>query len=184
MAAVKTPAGEIGSIAPDFFLSATDGKQYHCADIFGPRGVVIAFICNHCPYVRSMIGRLVEDLVKLSDQGIGAAAIMPNDVERYPEDNMEKMAEFAHQHRFFFPYMIDSTQDTARDYGAVCTPDIFGYNHQRQLQYRGRIDDVGASGGTPSQREMLNAMVMIAHNGTGPHDQNPSIGCSVKWRDG
>ncbi len=183
MAKTETPSGEIGAPAPDFDLPAVDGRRYCLADVRGKNGLVMAFICNHCPYVKAVIGRLVDDLGMLAEKGIGAAAIMPNDGEYYPEDSFDNMMAFARRHRFSFPYMMDADQKTARAYGAVCTPDIFGYNGDLRLQYRGRIDDSGMGDASSAKRELLEAMTMVATTGHGPDVQVASIGCSIKWKN-
>lgn len=183
MSLLKTPQRE-NFKAPGFSLKATDGKTYSLEDIRGENGTLIMFICNHCPYVKAVIGRLVEDVEALRQKGIGAAAIMPNDTEKYPADSYENMKLFAKEHGFTFPYLIDETQSVARAYGAVCTPDIFGFNAADDLQYRGRVDSAGPDeAGPDTVRELRGAMLQIARTGTAPADQVPSMGCSIKWRD-
>jgi len=162
---------------------ATDGKSHGLADIRGAKGTVVVFICNHCPYVRATIDRIVRDLGELEADGIGAIAIMPNDVAAYPADSFDNMKAFAAQHRFGFPYAIDETQETARAYGAQCTPDFFGFNAALELQYRGRLDSAAKGPAAPgTKRELVEAMRMIAATGKGPPQQVPSIGCSIKWK--
>lgn len=185
MALTHTPKKEGGFHASDFTLKATDGKTYTLEDVAGENGTLVLFICNHCPYVKAVIGRLVEDARYLQDKGIGVAAIMPNDTEKYPADSFENMKLFAEEHGFTFPYLIDETQETARAYGAVCTPDIFGFNAEGELQYRGRVDSAGPNeAGADTVRELREAMLQIAETGAGPADQVPSMGCSIKWREG
>ena len=169
--------------AADFRLPATDGRTYTLDDVAGENGAVIVFICNHCPYVKAVIDRLVADARVLMRDGVGFAAICSNDAESYPEDTFDKMKEFAKTHDFPFPYLHDETQSVARAYGAVCTPDFFGYDRGRKLKYRGRLDEgrttpprVGA------RRELVEAMRAIAATGLAPPDQIPSIGCSIKWK--
>lgn len=183
MALLHTPALDETLTAADFALKDVSGKTLKLSDIKGEKGFVIAFICNHCPYVKAVIERMVEDFKTLQDEGIGCAAIMPNDVKTYPEDSFEHMVEFAKSHGFTFPYMIDETQGTAKAYGAVCTPDIFGFSKDGVLQYRGRLDSAGPNPAGPStRRELLDAMRRIAEIGAGPHEQVPSMGCSIKWK--
>ena len=181
---LETPCGTIGSSAPDFTLKATDNRWYRLQDIQGEKGTMIMFICNHCPYVRGVIERLVDDMTELAGSGIGIAAIMPNDTIAYPEDSFENMKHFAARHRFGFAYLLDETQEVAREYGAVCTPDFFGYNRELNLQYRGRLDSAGSMSGAAEQRrrELVEAMLQVAASGTAPAKQYPSIGCSIKWR--
>jgi peroxiredoxin len=172
-----------GMIAPEFTLPGTDGQRWTRDAIVGPHGLLVAFICNHCPYVQAIVDRLVRDARALQDAGIGVVAISSNDVSAYPEDSFDNMRAFAQKHGFSFPYLYDETQEVARDYGAVCTPDFFGFNRDLQLEYRGRLD---ASGRQPAaadaRRELLEAMTQIAATGRGPAEQTPSIGCSIKWK--
>ena len=183
MALLKTPEPASGFKAPDFKLKATDNNFYTLNDIKGPKGFVVAFICNHCPYVRAVIDRLVSDLSTLQDDGIGAAAIMPNDTDNYPDDSFDNMGIFAQEHNFSFPYLIDDTQEVAKSYDAICTPDIFGFNKDGHLEYRGRVDSAGPNqADAQTKRELLSAMQLIAETGTGPENQSASMGCSIKWR--
>ncbi len=169
--------------APDFLLPATDGKTYALADIAGEKGTVIVFICNHCPYVKAVIDRLVADARALIKQDIGFAAICSNDAATYPEDSFAEMKKFAERHRFPFPYLHDESQSVARAYDAVCTPDYFGYDSELRLKYRGRLDE-GRTSAPPAgaRRELVEAMRAIAATGLAPPDQVPSIGCSIKWK--
>ncbi len=172
----------IGWKPGDFALLGIDGKTYSLADIRGPKGTLVVFICNHCPYVKASIDRIVAEATVLRQIGIGTIAIMPNDTEAYPEDSFSNMKEFAARHGFIFPYVIDATQEVAQDYAAQCTPDFFGFNAQDELQYRGRLD---ASRMTPvanARRDLFAAMKQIAETGHGPKEQIPSIGCSIKWK--
>ncbi len=167
----------------DFSLKGTDGRTHTLADVRGKNGTLVMFICNHCPYVKGVIDRLVEDVRALSDAGIGAVAIMPNDTASYPADSFDNMKAFAKAHAFPFRYVIDETQKIARAYGAVCTPDLFGFNAEGELQYRGRVDSAGSRAPTGSEkRELREAMLQIAKTGKGPAEQIPSVGCSIKWR--
>jgi peroxiredoxin len=173
---------ELGSKAPDFRLPATDGKSYALADICGPKGTLVMFICNHCPYVRSAMDRIVRDTTELASYGVHSVAISANDAISYPDDSFENMKVFAAQYRMPFPYLYDETQGTARAYGAVCTPDFFGFNAKLELQYRGRLDEGGRNPVPGAKRELFEAMKLIAEAGQGPRDQTPSIGCSIKWK--
>lgn len=182
MALLETPKKDDRFIAPDFSLKNIDGKILSFDDVKGENGTVVAFICNHCPYVKAIINRLVDDAVVLQAADIGVVAIMPNDTAHYPEDSFENMRGFAKEHGFSFPYLIDETQEVAKAYDAVCTPDIFGFNAQGQLRYRGRLDSAGPNKvNQDTERELVNAMLRIAETGEGPEDQVPSMGCSIKW---
>ncbi|MBK1667798.1 thioredoxin family protein [Rhodovibrio sodomensis] len=182
MAAMETPVCEFGWTPADFALEGTDGKTYTLADVAGPNGLLVMFICNHCPYVRAVVDRLVDDVRQLQDAGVGAIAIMSNDTETYPDDSFENMQAFARQHGFTFPYVIDETQQVAKAYGAVCTPDFFGFNKDLELQYRGRLDESRKQAAPNAKRELLEAMTQVARTGQGPRDQIPSMGCSIKWK--
>jgi peroxiredoxin len=180
MFGTKTP---IGWKAMDFALEGIDGKTYSLADVRGPKGTLVVFICNHCPYVKASIGRIVAEAKALREVGIGTIAVMPNDTEAYPEDSFDKMKKFAAQHGFTFPYVIDSTQEVARLYDAQCTPDFFGFNAQDELQYRGRLDAARMTPKPDARRDLFEAMKEVAATGRGPKEQLPSMGCSIKWRD-
>ena len=183
MVEYTTPVCDFGWKAVDFALPGVDGNICRLADHLGKHATLVMFICNHCPYVRAVIDRIVEDVDFLRGHGVGALAIMPNDVEAYPDDSFDHMCRFAADHRFGFPYLIDQSQDIARAYGAVCTPDFFGFNADLGLQYRGRLDESGRAACPPgAKRELREAMLMIAQTGQGPQEQIPSIGCSIKWR--
>ena len=179
---VLSTTNAIGWKARDFALKGIDGKTYSLSDVRGRKGTVVVFICNHCPYVKASITRIVAEAKALGELGIGTIAIMPNDAESYPEDSFDNMKAFAAKHRFTFPYVIDETQDVARAYDAQCTPDFFGFNAQDELQYRGRLD---ASRMTPvanARRNLFEAMKQVAETGHGPVEQTPSMGCSIKWK--
>jgi peroxiredoxin len=184
MALTHTPVCEFGRAAPDFSLPDAEGKIWSLQDCRGDRATLVMFICNHCPYVKAICDALVRDVRSLAAAGVRAVGIMPNDYANYPEDAPEKMREFARAHGFTFPYLIDATQDVARAYGAVCTPDFFGYDRDLRLQYRGRLDATTPGRPAPegSPRELLEAMTLIAETGHGPELQTPSMGCSIKWR--
>ncbi len=183
MAEQMNPVCDFGWQAVDFSLPGVDGNTYRLADHVGESATLVMFICNHCPYVRTAIDRIVEDVDFLRDHGVKALAIMSNDVETYPDDSFENMGRFAADHRFGFPYLIDESQDVARAYAAICTPDFFGFNADLGLQYRGRLDAAGREPCPPgTKRELREAMLMIAQTGQGPREQISSIGCSIKWR--
>ena len=184
MARMETPVCDFGLPAPDFSLPGVDGRSWSLADCRGPNGLLVMFICNHCPYVKAVIDRLVRDASALRDHGIGAVAISCNDTVAYPEDSFDNMKRFAEQHGFTFPYLFDESQAVGRAYDAVCTPDFFGYNTDLQLQYRGRLDASGREPGpSDARRELYEAMAQVAETGHGPAEQVPSMGCSIKWRD-
>ena len=180
--AAQPPLCDFGWKAVDFSLPATDGKTYTLADVRGPKGLVVMFICNHCPYVKAIVGRIVEDMAALKDDGIGAVAIMPNDTANYPADSFENMKAFAAENAFPFPYLIDESQAVARAYDAVCTPDFFGFNADLELQYRGRLDASRTELVPDARRDLLEAMRQVAATGKGPQDQIASMGCSIKWK--
>ena len=183
MPAVLTPEPLLGSHAHGFNLKGTDGRAWTLEDVRGPSGLLVMFICNHCPYVKAIRSRLVYDVAELKAAGIGVVAINSNDAERYPEDSPQKMAEVAREFGFDFPYLYDDTQAVARAYGAVCTPDFFGYNADLELQYRGRLDSAQiAERGPEHRRELVEAMLEVVATGEGPIEQHPSMGCSIKWK--
>jgi peroxiredoxin len=180
--AATAPICEFGWKAIDFALEGIDGRTYTLDKVRGANGTLVMFICNHCPYVRSIIGRIVRDAEDLKAVGIGSVAIMANDTESYPEDSFENMKVFAEQHHFGFPYVVDRTQVVARAYGAACTPDFFGFNKSLELQYRGRLDASKTTLVKDAPRELYEAMRLVARTGRGPVEQIPSMGCSIKWR--
>lgn len=183
MALLHTPQKDDTLIAPDFRLKNIGGNMLSYDDISGEHGTVLAFICNHCPYVKAIIARLVTDAKLLQDHGIGVAAIMPNDTDHYPEDGFDRMQDFAKTHEFTFPYLIDETQDIAKAYDAICTPDIFGFHANKTLQYRGRLDSAGPNpADSDTKRELVDAMLRIKEIGAGPHQQFSAMGCSIKWK--
>ncbi len=181
MVSLQTPICDFGWKAPDFRLLGTDGEIWTLARARGSRGVLVMFICNHCPYVKAIRPRLVEDLRQLRALGIGAIAIMSNDPADYKEDSYRYMQAVAQEYDFPFPYVMDVTQAAARDYGAVCTPDFFGFNADLELQYRGRFDASRKETAPDSARDLFQAMRGVAETGRGPTEQIPSIGCSIKW---
>ncbi|MCB2116900.1 MAG: thioredoxin family protein [Rhodobacteraceae bacterium] len=181
--AVSPPVCDFGWQAPDFRLPGTDARDWSLDDIRGPRGTLVMFICNHCPYVQSVIDRIVRDAKELQALGVGVAAISSNDVEAYPEDSFANMKLEAARHGFTFPYLIDESQLIAKTYGAVCTPDFFGFDATGGLQYRGRLDASGRNAAPKDvRRELFQAMRQVAETGRGPRDQVPSMGCSIKWK--
>ncbi len=181
--AQQTPICDFGQAAIDFALPGVDGKTWTLKDCAGPKGLLVMFICNHCPYVKAIRERLVRDCRELREQGIGCVAIMSNDPDAYPEDSFENMRKVAEQFDFPFPYLFDESQEVAKAYGAICTPDFFGYNQALELQYRGRLDATGRNPEAPNtRRELVEAMLQVARTGQGPAEQTPSIGCSIKWR--
>ena len=181
--AVQPPSCDFGWPAPDFRLPSTDGRTLSFADIAGPKGTLVMFICNHCPYVQSVIDRIIRDARDLQALGIGVVAISSNDVETYPEDSFENMAALAERLSFPFPYLYDESQATARAYDAVCTPDFFGFDKDGGLQYRGRLDASRKEAGPADlRRDLYEAMKQVAETGRGPEEQIPSMGCSIKWR--
>lgn len=178
---LDTPICDFGWKAPDFELSDPDGVSHSLNKSMGENGLLIAFICNHCPYVHAVIERLVADAKTLQQEGFGVLAIMSNDYRNVPADSPEQMKLFARDHGFTFPYLVDEDQSVGRTYGAVCTPDFFGFNNKAELQYRGRLDDAGMKDATNRIPELLNAMRQIAKTGHGPQQQTASMGCSIKW---
>ncbi len=180
--AAQPPICDFGWKAVDFTLPATDGKTYSLSDVRGPNGTVVMFICNHCPYVKSVIDRIAADMAALKEHGIGAVAINSNDTIAYPDDSFDNMKRFAEAHDLPFPYLFDESQDIARAYDAVCTPDFFGFDADLGLQYRGRLDESRTSPVPGARRELVEAMRQVAETGNGPTDQIASMGCSIKWK--
>ena len=185
MVSLRTPICDFGWNPVDFDLPGVDGKRYRIADVRGENGLLVMFICNHCPYVKAVRERIVRDCLELQGQGIGSIAVMSNDPADYPEDSFDNMRKVAQQFRYPFPYVWDESQDVAKAYGAVCTPDFFGFNAALELQYRGRLD-ASRKETAPAdvRRDLFEAMLQAARMGQGPLEQIPSIGCSIKWRAG
>ena len=181
MAAVP-PLCDFGWKAPDFTLPGVDGKTYSLSALKGAKGTLVAFICNHCPYVKSVIGRLVRDASDLRKLGVATVAVCSNDATAYPEDGFARMREFAKSQAFTFPYLHDETQKVARAYEAVCTPDFFGFNAELGLQYRGRLDASKTTLVLDARRDLYEAMKQVAETGKGPQEQIASMGCSIKWK--
>ncbi|EWY40006.1 alkyl hydroperoxide reductase [Skermanella stibiiresistens SB22] len=180
--AARSTTLDSGWKAVDFRLPGIDGQTHALADSRGRNGTLIMFICNHCPYVRAVIDRVVRDCRELEARGVKAIAIMPNDITRYPDDGFDNMKRFAAEHGFGFPYLIDETQEVARAYDAVCTPEFLGFNADLELCYRGRLDASKVQPIPNARRELFEAMVRIAETGKGPTEQIPSMGCSIKWK--
>jgi len=182
MTLTKTPICNFGEKAKDFNLLSTENKKVSLGEVKGENGTLIMFICNHCPYVKAVIKEIAQDVKFLEDLGIKSAAIMSNDVKNYPEDSFENMVSFSKLHNFSFPYLIDETQKIAKEYGAVCTPDFFGYNKNLELQYRGRIRELkNLKPVREEDSDLKIAMKLIAETGNGPKNQIPSMGCNIKW---
>jgi peroxiredoxin len=181
--AEQTPICDFGWKAPSFTLPGVDGKTYSLEELRGPNATLVMFICNHCPYVKAVIDRIVRDVNDLKPRGVNAVAISSNDVVHYPDDSFDNMKRFAAAHRFSFPYLFDESQEVARAYDAVCTPDFFGFNANLELQYRGRLD-ASRKEAAPAdvRRDLFEAMQQVALTGEGPREQIPSIGCSIKWK--
>jgi len=183
MVLTETPVCDFGQDAIDFSLPGTDGKLWTLEDCRGENGTLVMFICNHCPYVKAIQERLSRDTKELMDLGVNSVAIMSNDTNDYPEDSFENMQKIAEQFEYPFPYLLDENQDIARAYGAVCTPDFFGYNADLKLQYRGRLDASRTeTAPDDATRELFAAMKLVAASGKGPEDQITGLGCSIKWK--
>ena len=183
MSLTKTPICDFGKKAENFKLKSTTGELITLDDVKGPNGTLIMFICNHCPYVKAVIFDIVEDCKKLKDLGVNSIAICSNDVDNYPEDSFENMVKFSEINNFNFPYLHDDTQNIAKKFNAVCTPDFFGYNKNLELQYRGRIREIrDLKPLRDGDSELLNAMIEISKSGKGPDNQIPSMGCNIKWK--
>ena len=184
MVSLETPVCDFGLAASDFSLPGVDGKTWTLADCKGEKGLLIMFICNHCPYVKAIRERIVRDCKLLKEQGINSVAIMSNDAFLYEEDSFENMKKVATEFDFPFPYLLDESQSVAKAYGAVCTPDFFGYNSRLELQYRGRLDiSRKETGSEDARRDLYEAMSQVAKCGDGPKVQIPSMGCSIKWKE-
>jgi len=182
MVLTKTPICNFGEKANSFELKGTDDKVHKLKDHLGKNGTLIMFICNHCPYVKAVIDDMVHDCKHLEKDGVKSLAIMSNDTNNYPEDSFDNMINFAKKHSFVFPYLIDQTQKVAKNYGAVCTPDFFGYNNKLELQYRGRFRELrDLKPVKNSESDLLKAMRLIIQTGKGPKEQIPSMGCNIKW---
>ena len=184
MVSLETPVCDFNKAATDFSLPDVDGKLWTLQDCRGEKGLLVMFICNHCPYVKAILQRLVRDTAELKTLGINSVAIMSNDATQYAEDSAENMKNLAREFNFSFPYLLDTSQAVAKQYGAVCTPDFSGYNAELELQYRGRLDaSRKETAGADVRRDLFTAMQQIAETGKGPEEQIPSMGCSIKWLD-
>ena len=184
MVSLETPVCAFDLPAPGFSLPGIDGKVWSLDDCFGDNGLLVMFICNHCPYVKAIRDRLVRDTRELLDFGIRSVAIMSNDPADYPEDDFENMKRVAEEYHYPFPFLFDEDQSVAKAYGAVCTPDFFGYNADRGLQYRGRLDaSRKEAAAVDAHRDLFEAMKLVAQTGAGPRGQSPSMGCSIHWRE-
>ena len=183
MARTETPVCDFGRPAPDFRLKGVDGKTWTLNEVRGNNGLLVMFICNHCPYVKSVRDRIIRDVRELKDLGINSVAIMSNDPTDYAEDSFDNMKTVAQELNFPFPYLYDESQGVAKAYGAVCTPDFFGYNKDLELQYRGRLDESRKDPVPDARRDLFEAMKQVAQTGQGPKDQIPSMGCSIKWKN-
>jgi peroxiredoxin len=184
MVSLQPPVCEFGLAAPDFRLPGVDGREWTREDCMGEKGLLVMFICNHCPYVKAVIDRIVRDANELKPLGINCVAIMSNDATAYPEDSFDNMRAWSERLAFPFPYLVDKSQDVARSYGAVCTPDFFGYNADAQLQYRGRLDESRKEAAPADvRRDLFEAMKQVAETGEGPREQVASMGCSIKWHE-
>jgi peroxiredoxin len=183
MVSTPTPVCDFGWKAVDFDLPGTDGRRHTLASACGPNGLLVMFICNHCPYVKAVLDRIVRDARELAPLGMNCIAIMSNDPSEYPEDSWDNMVQIARDRAFPFPYVLDETQAIAKAYGAVCTPDFFGFNGKLELQYRGRLDESRKETAPEGvRRDLFEAMKQVALTGQGPREQIPSIGCSIKWK--
>jgi peroxiredoxin len=182
MVSLQPPLCDFGWSAPDFDLPGIDGKRYNLANARGPNGLLVMFICNHCPYVKSIRERIIRDTLELKARGINSIAIMSNDPADYEEDSFANMKLVAEQYGYPFPYVMDESQQIAKNYGAVCTPDFFGFNAKLELQYRGRLDASRKDAAPDAERDLFNAMLQIAKTGNGPREQIASMGCSIKWK--
>lgn len=181
MASISPPVCNFGWKAPDFNLPNVDGRMVNLKASMGANGLLVMFICNHCPYVKAILPRLIQDCRELQTLGVNTVAIMSNDPADYPEDSAENMQKIAQEMAFPFPYLLDATQEIAKKYDAVCTPDFFGFNNKFELQYRGRFDESRKETAPQSTRDLFHAMKLIAETGAGPKEQVASIGCSIKW---
>lgn len=182
MARTETPVCDFGKAAPDFALPGVDGRTWRRDDLRGPNGLLVMFICNHCPYVKAVLDRIIRDAGDLKALGVGVVAVSSNDPTDYPEDSFDNMKRLAVERKLPFPYLFDETQEVARAFGAVCTPDFFGYNKDLKLQYRGRLDESRKETVPNARRDLFEAMKQVAQTGQGPQDQIPSMGCSIKWK--
>ena len=178
----QPPICDFGWKAREFDLPATDGKRYTPANVSGPKGLLVMFICNHCPYVKAIRERMIRECTELAALGINAVAISANDPDDYPEDSFANMQRLARELKFPFPYLFDESQEVARAYAAVCTPEFFGFNRDLELQYHGRLDASKTAPAANARRDLFEAMKTVAETGRGPTEQVASVGCSIKWK--
>ncbi|MFA9459440.1 thioredoxin family protein [Thiohalorhabdus sp. Cl-TMA] len=183
MVRTETPVVDRSFMVPEFELPGVDGKSHRLEDVRGENGLLIIFMCNHCPYVKAVEDRILRDVRDLKELGIGTAAIMSNDPTDYPEDSFENLRARWEEKAYPMPYLFDETQEVAKRFGAVCTPDFFGFNASGYLQYRGRLDESRKEPVTGAKRELFEGMKQVAQTGQGPEEQIPSMGCSIKWKD-
>ncbi len=183
MVSLQPPVCDLGWKAREFDLPGVDGRRHTLQSACGKNGLLVMFICNHCPYVKSIRERIIRDTRELQQYGINSIAIMSNDPTEYAEDSFDNMKKVAQEFGYPFPYVLDETQQVAKDYGAVCTPDFFGFNSRLELQYRGRLDASRKETAPDAARDLFNAMVQVAQTGEGPREQIASMGCSIKWKD-
>lgn len=182
MVRTETPIAELGQSAPAFSLPGVDGNTWTLETARGTTGLLVMFICNHCPYVKTVRDKMIRDAHDLQSLGVGVIAINSNDPADYPEDSFENMKRVAREFGYPFPYVFDETQEVAKAYGAVCTPDFFGYDKDLKLRYRGRLDASGRGADPKARRELFEAMKQVVQTGQAPREQIPSVGCSIKWR--
>ncbi|MEK7811113.1 MAG: thioredoxin family protein [Pseudomonadota bacterium] len=183
MVSLQPPLCDFGWKARPFDLLGVDGKRHTLESSRGKNGLLVMFICNHCPYVKSIRERIIRDTLELQQHGINSIAVMSNDPSEYDEDSFDNMKLISQQHHYPFPYVWDETQQIAKDYGAICTPDFFGFNADGELQYRGRLDASRKESVADAARDLFNAMLQVAKTGHGPRDQIASMGCSIKWKE-
>ena len=181
MVLTETSAAALGATAPAFSLRGVDEKTWTLATARGKNGLLVMFICNHCPYVKAVREKMIRDARDLGAHDVGVIAINANDPRDYPEDSFANMQRIAREFAYPFPYVVDETQAVAKSYGAVCTPEFFGYDKDLKLRYHGRLDASGRSNDPNVRRDLFDAMTQIARTGQGPAEQIPSVGCSIKW---
>ena len=182
MVLLSSPLCNFGEKMPNFKLKNIDDTFVDQDMVKGENGTLVFFICNHCPYVKAIIKKLVYTVVEVTKYGIKSVGIMPNDIIKYPEDNFENMQKFFNKNKLNFPYLIDQDQSVTKKFDAVCTPDFFGYNSKNELQYRGRIAEMSNLEFVNDKNDLLEAMIEISKTQNGPKNQFASAGCSIKWK--